>query len=141
MTPALTDFKGPTIYICHRRISVSANVETKEDLIMASVIGGFLLLAGLSERNSTVFYSSMSGSSKSTGNQRTIAFSGNPPLTRSVWRMVELVWGSVTWRPWRRWHYARISPLRYRYPRLCVIRLSNEEKLSTVNQGGPGLTG
>ena len=30
--PALTDFKGPTIFICYRRISVIANIEIKEKL-------------------------------------------------------------------------------------------------------------
>ena len=30
LTPALTDFKGPTIFICYRRISVIANIEIKE---------------------------------------------------------------------------------------------------------------
>ena len=30
LTPALTDFKGPTISICYRRISVIANIENKE---------------------------------------------------------------------------------------------------------------
>ena len=30
LTPALTDFKGPTIFICYRRISVIANIENKE---------------------------------------------------------------------------------------------------------------
>ena len=32
LTPALTDFKGPTIFICYRRISVIANIEIKEKL-------------------------------------------------------------------------------------------------------------
>ena len=32
LTPALTDFKGPTIYICYRRITVIANIEIKEKL-------------------------------------------------------------------------------------------------------------
>ena len=30
--PALTDFKGPTIFICYRRISVITNIEIKEKL-------------------------------------------------------------------------------------------------------------
>ena len=32
LTPGLTDFKGPTIFICYRRISVIANIENKEPL-------------------------------------------------------------------------------------------------------------
>ena len=32
LTPALTDFKGPTIFICYRRISIIANIENKEKL-------------------------------------------------------------------------------------------------------------
>ena len=34
LTPALTDIKGPTIFICYRRISVIANIEIKEKLFM-----------------------------------------------------------------------------------------------------------
>jgi len=34
LTPALTDFKGPTIFICYRQISVIANIEIKEYLFM-----------------------------------------------------------------------------------------------------------
>ena len=30
LTPALTDFKGPTISICYRRISVIANIENNK---------------------------------------------------------------------------------------------------------------
>ena len=33
LNPALTDFIGPTIFICYRRISVIANIENKEKLI------------------------------------------------------------------------------------------------------------
>ena len=59
LTPALTDFKGPTIFICYRRISVIANIEIKEKFFkgLSSVIGGFPLLAGPLERDSTVFNS------------------------------------------------------------------------------------
>ena len=32
LTPAPTDFKGPTISICYKRISVIANIENKEIL-------------------------------------------------------------------------------------------------------------
>ena len=32
LTTALTDFKGPTIFICYRWISVIANIEIKEKL-------------------------------------------------------------------------------------------------------------
>ena len=32
-TPALTDFKGPNIFFCYRRISVIANNENKEQLL------------------------------------------------------------------------------------------------------------
>ena len=32
MTSALTDFKGLTVFICYRRISVIANIENKEKL-------------------------------------------------------------------------------------------------------------
>ena len=32
LSPALTDFKGPTIFICYRQISVIANIEIKEKL-------------------------------------------------------------------------------------------------------------
>ena len=48
LTPALTNFKGPTFVILYRRIFVIANIENKEirDLRLASVIDGFLLLAG-----------------------------------------------------------------------------------------------
>ena len=58
MSPASTGFKGPTIFICYRRISVIANIENKEILFkeprMASVIGGSPQLAGPLERDSTV---------------------------------------------------------------------------------------
>ena len=41
LTPALTDFKGPAIFICCKRISVISNIEIKEivlsELRMASV--------------------------------------------------------------------------------------------------------
>ena len=30
LTPTLTDYKGPTIFICYRRIFVIANIENKE---------------------------------------------------------------------------------------------------------------
>ena len=63
LTPALTDFKGPTIFICYRRISVIANIEIKEKLFKGPkkifVMGAFPLLAGpllmALERDSTVF--------------------------------------------------------------------------------------
>ena len=32
LTPALADFKGPTIFICYRRNSVIANIENKENI-------------------------------------------------------------------------------------------------------------
>ena len=32
LTPALMDFKGPTICICYRQSSVIANIENKEKL-------------------------------------------------------------------------------------------------------------
>ena len=61
LTPALTDFKGPTIFICYRRISVIANIEIKEKFFKGPkgifVIGGNPLLAGPLERDSTVFNS------------------------------------------------------------------------------------
>ena len=42
LTPALTDFKGPTIFLCYRRISVIVN----RDLRIVSGIGGFPLQVG-----------------------------------------------------------------------------------------------
>ena len=33
LTPALTDFKGPTIFVCYRRIFVIANIKYKEKLL------------------------------------------------------------------------------------------------------------
>ena len=59
LTPALTDFKGPTICICYRQIFDIAIIETKEILLKGPkknlVIGAFPLLAGPLERRSTVY--------------------------------------------------------------------------------------
>ena len=49
---AITDLKGPTIFICFRQVSTIANVGNKEKpfqgttklLLFSSVIGGFPLL-------------------------------------------------------------------------------------------------
>ena len=49
LAPALTDFKGPTIFICYRRISIIAEIENKENIFK-----GFPLLAGSLYRDSTV---------------------------------------------------------------------------------------
>ena len=40
LTPAPTDFKGLTIIICYRRISVIANIENKEKIFRISVTCG-----------------------------------------------------------------------------------------------------
>ena len=45
--------KGPTVFICYRKISVIANIE--RDLKVASIIGGFPLLVGPLERDKTVY--------------------------------------------------------------------------------------
>ena len=52
LPPALTDFKGPTTFICYTRISFIANIESEEKLFKGlklrrgSVIDGFPLLTG-----------------------------------------------------------------------------------------------
>ena len=59
LTSTLTDFKGPVISICYRRIFVIANIENKENLVkelrMTFVVGGFPLLVGPLDRDSTVY--------------------------------------------------------------------------------------
>jgi len=54
LTPALTDFKGPTIIICYKRITVIANKEIEKLFFksrIAIVISGFLLLVGPLKRD------------------------------------------------------------------------------------------
>ena len=52
------DFKGATIFICYRRISVIAHIENLENLVKglktASIIGVYPLLASPLKRYSTV---------------------------------------------------------------------------------------
>ena len=54
LTPAPTDFKGPTIFICYKQISVNANIEIKEKNFLGekivSVTGGLSL-----EQDSSVY--------------------------------------------------------------------------------------
>ena len=61
LTPALKDFKGPTIFICYRWISEIANKEIKDIFFkgpkIPSVVGGFPLLEDPIERDSTVVLS------------------------------------------------------------------------------------
>ena len=59
LNPALTDFKGPTNFICYKRNSVIANVRNKKKTIegtFVSITGGIPLVAGLLERGSAVVY-------------------------------------------------------------------------------------
>ena len=66
LTPTPTDFKGPTIFICYRQIFFlllpmkRLKKYFSEDLSIASVVGGFPLLAGPIERDSTVYNRSYS---------------------------------------------------------------------------------
>ena len=75
LTPALTDFKAPTIFICYSRISVIANIEIKEKLFkglkIISFIGEFSILAGPLEQDLIVvnfLQFSQKSSSKSAKN-------------------------------------------------------------------------
>ena len=43
LIPALTDFKGPTIFICYRRIYVIVNIEIKEKLFKGPKESGIQL--------------------------------------------------------------------------------------------------
>ena len=58
LTPALTDFKGPTIFICYRQIFFIVKIKILKKLFkelkISFVIGGFLLLAGPLQRDLTV---------------------------------------------------------------------------------------
>ena len=53
LTPALTDFKGPTIFICYRRISVIAKKEILKKIFRGQIKKNLLLANYPLESDST----------------------------------------------------------------------------------------